>query len=185
MKVLVIPEDPRLDQYILKPVVERIFADLRKSPRVTVLSKPRLRGIAEALNPDILADIVATYPMNELFLVLVDRDGQEGRSAVANAREMEHSGRLFVCLAVEEIEVWMLAIHADRLDVPWREVRGEVHPKERFAAPFLRDHAPALDPGRGRAWAMREIGGQWRGVLERCPELKDLKRRIETWLDPS
>jgi len=30
---------------------------------------------------------------------------------------------------------------------------------------------------------MRELGGQWRGVLERCPEIKDLKQRLEVWLD--
>lgn len=183
MKVLVIPEDPRLDQYILKPIVERIFADFGKSPRVTVLSNPRLRGVAEALNPAILADIVATYPMNDLFLVLVDRDGEGARSAVASARESEHSGRLFVCLAIEEVEVWMLAIHSETLGVRWREIRTEVNPKERFAEPFLQERAPRLDAGRGRAWAMRELGSQWRGVLDRCPELKDLKRRIETWLD--
>jgi hypothetical protein len=182
VKVLVIPEDPRLDQYILKPIIERIFADLQKSPRVTVLSNPRLRGVAEALDAAILADIVATYPMNDLFLVLVDRDGVEARQDLARVRETEHSGRLLVCLAIEEIEVWMLAIHSENLDVPWREVREEVHPKERFAHPFLAERAPKLDPGRGRAWAMRAIAGQWRGVLERCPELKELRRRIELQL---
>jgi hypothetical protein len=180
VKVLVIPEDPRLDQYILRPVVEKIFADLQKYPRVTVLSKPRLRGVAEALDSAILADIVETYPMNDLFLVLVDRDGEESRSNKARAREDEHPGRLFVCLAIEEIEAWMLAIHFARSE--FQEIRSEIHSKERFAIPFLKERAPRLDAGQGRAWAMRELGSQWRGVLERCSELKELKRRIETWL---
>lgn len=91
MKVLVIPEDPRLDQYILKPVVERIFADLRKSPRVTVLSNPRLRGVAEALNRDILADIVATYPMNNLFLVIVDRSMSKNASRSRSSKRRHPS----------------------------------------------------------------------------------------------
>jgi hypothetical protein len=182
VKVLVIPEDPSLDQHILKPVVEKIFVDFEKAPRVTVLSKPRLRGVAQALNPDILADIVATYSMNDLFLVLVDRDGDEGRATVARAREAEHAGRLFVCLAIEEIEVWMLAIHSEALTVGWREIRAEIHPKERFAQPFLQERAPKLDAGQGRAWAMRDLGGQWRGVLRRCPELGQLKQRVEAWL---
>jgi nitroreductase len=182
VKVLVIPEDPRLDQYILKPVVERIFADLGKAPRITVLPNPRLRGVAEALNPDILSRIVATYSMNDLFLVLVDRDGDEARATVARTREAEHPGRLFVCLAIEEIEVWMLAIHSETLGTGWREIRAEIHPKERFAQPFLKERAPKLDAGQGRAWAMRDLGGQWRGVLRRCPELEELKRRIEGWL---
>ncbi|HEX6900664.1 MAG TPA: hypothetical protein VF789_13145 [Thermoanaerobaculia bacterium] len=182
MKVLVIPEDPKLDQYILKPIVERIFEDLGKSPRVTVLPKPRLRGVAQALNSAILADIVATYPMNDLFLVLVDQDGDRNRAAVASAREGEHPGRLFVCLAVEEVEVWMLALHSDTLGTRWQDVRSEIHLKERFAEPFLRERAPKLDLGGGRVWAMRDLGRQWSGVLRRCEELGELKRKLQAWL---
>jgi hypothetical protein len=121
VKVLVIPEDPSLDQYILKPVVERIFSDLRRSPRITILSSPRLRGVHEALDSATLSGIVNTYSMSDLFLVIVDRDGDGSRAAVASARESEHRGRLFVCLAVEEVEVWMLAIHHEALPSPWRE----------------------------------------------------------------
>lgn len=86
MKVLVIPEDPTLDQYILKPVVERLFSDLGKTARVQVLSKPRLRGIAQALDPTIIADVVQTYPMVDLFLVMVDRDGDPKRPGARSAR---------------------------------------------------------------------------------------------------
>lgn len=183
MKILVIPEDPKLDQYILKPVVARIFADLDKFPRIDVLSNPRLRGVAEALGSAKLADIVATFPMIDLFLVIVDRDGVKSRQDTVTAREAEHPQRLFVCLAIEEIEVWMLAIHSKVLDTPWREIRAEVHPKERFAIPFLNERAPRLDLGQGRTWAMRDLGGQWRGVLKRCPEIRDLKQRLKVWLD--
>jgi hypothetical protein len=59
VKVLVVPEDPSLDQYILKPVVERIFSDLGRSPRVAVLSNPRLRGVSQALDSAILATLWA------------------------------------------------------------------------------------------------------------------------------
>ena len=182
MKVLVIPEDPILDQYILKPVVERIFSDLSKAPRVTILSRPRLRGVAEALNAAVIARIVAAYPMNDLFLVIVDRDGDETRSRIGAAREAEHQGRLFFCLAIEEVEIWMLAIHHGLLPSPWREVRAEVNVKERFAEPFLSSQVPELDPGEGRAWAMSSLGGQWRGVLKRCREIEELRGRIEGWL---
>jgi len=103
--------------------------------------------------------------------------------AVAGARESEHPGRLFVCLAVEEVEVWMLAIHHEALPAPWRAVRAEINPKERFAVPFLRDRTPKLRPDRRRAWAMRSLGGQWRGVLQRCPEIEELKGRIGDWLE--
>jgi hypothetical protein len=181
VKVLVIPEDPTLDQYILKPIVERILADLGKTARVQVLTNPRLRGIAQALDPAIIADIVRTYPMVDLFLVMVDRDGDPRRPS--NATTLEGSQpHLFVCLAIEELEVWMLAAHRDTLSTPWSEIRQEPHPKERFAHPFLAERAPKLDPGQGRAWAMRELGGKWKGVLSACDELDGLKHRIHEWL---
>lgn len=182
MKVLVIPEDPTLDQYILKPVVARIFADLGKSPRIGVLSNPRLRGVSQALDSAVLADIVSNHPMIDLFLVLVDRDGDTKRPALAQQRETEHQGRLLVCLGIEEIEVWMLAIHREGLDASWKEIRAEIHPKERFAQPFLEAKAPRLDPGGGRAWAMRDLGARWRGVLQCCEELDELRQRVSGWL---
>jgi hypothetical protein len=68
VKILVIPEDPILDQYVLKPLVEGIFSDLGRTARVHVLTNPRLRGVDQALHSGTLADIVATYSMHDLFL---------------------------------------------------------------------------------------------------------------------
>ena len=182
MKVLVIPEDPTLDQYILKPIVERLFADLGKTPRVQILSNPRLRGIAQALDPARIANVVRKYPMVDLFLVMVDRDGDPKRPNIATTLEGTQP-HLFVCLAIEEIEVWMLAAHRDTLSTPWSEIRKEHHPKERFAHPFLAERAPKLDLGQGRSWAMRELGGKWKGVLSACEELEGLKQRIHEWIE--
>lgn len=183
MKVLVIPEDPTLDQYILKPVVNRLFADLGRTARIDILSNPRLRGVDQALSQAILASIAETFRMIDLFLVLVDRDGVQGRTAIARAREGEHPETLFVCLAVEELEIWMLALHRETLRFPWNEIRSEKSLKERFSQPFLRDRAPKLDAGGGRAWAMRELGAGWRGLLQVCPELLDLREQIRGWLE--
>lgn len=183
MKVMVIPEDPTHDQYILKPIVEQIFADLGKAPRVQVLSNPRLHGVSQALRADVLAEIVARYPMIDLFLVLVDRDAEPKRPSQANEREQEHPDRLFVCLAIEEVEVWMLALHRDALGESWTEIRRERDPKERFAAPFLAARAPRLSPGGGRVWAMRALGARWKGVLQVCPELAELEQTLRGWLD--
>jgi hypothetical protein len=184
VKVLVIPEDPTHDQYVLKPIVQRIFNDLERSPRLEVLWNPRLRGVDQALDPTLAAEIVLQYPMVDLFLILVDRDGdRERRPVEARALELSQDGRLFVCLAIEEVEVWMLAIHRQVLPAPWSEVREEIHPKERFAAPFLAAHAPKANPGGGRKWAMRQLGARWQGVLRICPELAELKDRIAAWLE--
>ncbi len=183
MKVLIIPEDPALDRYILKPIVERIFSNLGRRARVQVLSNPRLRGVAQAIDPHILADIINTYPMVDLFLVMIDRDGVVSRSDIAKSREQEHSC-LLACLAIEEIEVWMLALHQKSLRASFSEIRSEANPKERFAQPFLAEHASRRSPGRGRAWAMRSLRGQWKRLLTLCSELHDFEQRIGTWLKP-
>ena len=178
MKILVIPEDPMLDQYILKPVVERLFVDLGLAVRVTVLWNPRLRSVNQALDPSMVRNIVETYSMIDLFLLIVDRDADEHRTTRVRMRETEHPGRLLACLAIEEVEVWMLALHRERLPSPWAEIRGERDPKERFAHPFLAAHAPKLDAGQGRKWAMRDLGTRWKGLLDVCPEIAELKTRI-------
>lgn len=182
MKVMVIPEDPTLDQYILKPIVERMFFDLGRKARVQVLSNPRLRGVAQALDATTVARVVAMHPMIDLFCIMVDRDAEPGRHIEAGLREAEHPDRLMVCLAVEEVEVWMLAVHRERLAAPWQDIRSERDPKERFAEPFLAAHAPPQSLGAGRVWAMRDLGSKWRGVLTVCPELDALKQRLGAWL---
>ena len=178
MKVLVIPEEPMPDQYILKPVMECLFVDLALSARVDALWNPRLRSVSQALDSSMLRHIVGVYSMIDLFLLNVDRDADEHRAKRARTLEAEHPGRLFACLAVEEVEVWMLALHRDRLPSPWAEIRRERDPKERFAYPFLAAHAPKLDAGHGRKWAMRDLGARWKGLLDVCPEIAELKTRI-------
>lgn len=178
MKVLVIPEDPTLGQYILKPIIGQILTDIgARSPRIEVLTNPRLRGVAQALDPSVVDEIVEDNPMIDLFLVLIDRDGNKNRQSWADALERNH-GNLFCCLAIEEIEVWMLAVHRESLADRWSDIRAEHHPKERFAIPFLEERFPALGVGEARRAAMREVGKRWRGVLQVCPELEELKRRL-------
>lgn len=186
MRVLIVPEDPVNDGYILRPVVGWLFEELGKQARIAVLQDPRMRGVDEALSKDALQAVVNRYPMVDLFLVLVDRDGDEGRENRGAAREAENPRRLYVCLGVEEIEVWMLALHLQKVPASWAEVRAEPNPKERFAEPFLKSHAPRGSIGRGRAWAMRELDRrQFGALLARCPELRDLKGKIAARLAAS
>lgn len=185
MKVLIIPEDQVLDQYILKPVVEHIFADLGRVARIDVLPEPRIRGIAQALSGDLVADIVADNPMEDLFLLIVDRDcDRYDNTAKARSREQEHPAKLIACLAVQEVEVWMLALYRDEVGTPWQEVRADCDPKERYADPFLADKGWNEDRvGKGRKRAMRATGPGWKGLLSVCPEIVELKTRIQAWLD--
>lgn len=182
MKILIVPEDPTLDQYILKPIVERICTDHGLRARVDVLRDPHLHGVDQALARDIVAGIVRDNPMEDLFILMVDRDCDRlGNSTKAATRLAEHPDRLLACLACQEVEVWMLAIHRKQLGAPWNEIRSECDPKERYADSFIAERGWSAEVGRGRKKAMRELGSAWTGLLQVCPELRELHDQIGAW----
>lgn len=190
MRIMVIPEDPTLDRYILQPIVEHIFNDLGRKAQVEVLRDPHLRGIDEALDSEVVAGIIRDREaMFDLFLLLVDRDCNDGRKPgrnnveMARQRETENGGQLLACLAVEEVEVWMLALHRDELEARWPDVRQDCHPKEQYADTLLKKKGWLATLGRGRKKAMEGLGSKWQGVLQVCPEIADLKQRIALWLE--
>src|SRR5205085_10740520 len=81
LRVLVIPEDFRKDQYVLKPIIEAMMhAAGRPQAKVRVCRDPLLRGVAQALHWQRIAEIIERYAgMTDLFLLCVDRDGDAGR----------------------------------------------------------------------------------------------------------
>jgi hypothetical protein len=181
MKVLIIPEDQELDRYIVQPVVDALFADLSLSAQVSVLPEPRLRGTSQALDPVALKNIIHDNPMIDLFLLLIDRDGNRERNeAKAEARVSEHPGKLLACLAVEEVEVWLLALYRNRIELSWAEVRSNWDPKEAYAEPLL-EQLGSFGPGKGRKRAMQALKGQLRKLLSLCPELEQLQKDILRW----
>ena len=94
MRVLVIPEDPYLDQYILKPVIAGVFEDLGRTAQIDVLQNPRMRGVAQALDAAILNAIVLDHRMIDLLLLALDRDCDPQRHAAIAALERAHPGKL-------------------------------------------------------------------------------------------
>lgn len=181
MKVLIIPEDQTHDGFILQPIVEAIFESLAIPARVGVLPEPRLRGASYALDAEIIRSIVADNPMVELFLLLVDRDCDRQRHVdKAAARVAEHEGRLLACLAKQEVEVWMLALHRGQLSASWAEIRAHCDPKEAYADPLLASLGTD-GPGGGRKKAMRALSGNLRTLLSLCEELDSLKATLSGW----
>ncbi|MDX1984843.1 MAG: hypothetical protein SFV51_31510 [Bryobacteraceae bacterium] len=85
---------------------------------------------------------------------------------------------LLCCAAVQEVEVWLLAGHHDRLGRPWKQVRDEVSLKEHVFYPFLARFGDARRPGGGRDLLMDETLRNFEGILKRCPELVALKTRL-------
>lgn len=178
MKFLIIPEDQTLDGYILKPIVEAIAADLGVRGRVDVLPEPRLRGAGDALDAELIGEIVADNPMVDVFLLVVDRDcDRQNNQAKAEARRQEHPDKLIACVAIQEVEVWLLALYKDELGAPWQQVREHCDPKERWADPLLR-RLGTNGPGGGRKLAMRALQGKLRSLLSLCEELEGLKQAI-------
>ena len=140
MNILVIPEDFRKDQYILKPLFSRLFRRLGVSnPQVVVCRDPLLGGIDEALRTDRLAEIVNDQQgMTDIFILCVDRDGAVGRRQRLDRIEAEFQGRcvFFAENAWEEVETWALAGLTLPGEWRWADVRAEVQVKERYFEPL-------------------------------------------------
>ena len=82
MRVLVIPEDFRQDQFLLKPLFNSLFQKqlgLSRS-RVQVCQDPNLGGVGEALKAERIQEIVNRYKsMVDIFILCIDRDGESSR----------------------------------------------------------------------------------------------------------
>ncbi len=91
MNILIIPEDFRKDQYLLRPLFRQLFKRIgRSSAKVTVCSDPLLGGVREALKSERLKEIVEQYDgMVDMFILCVDRDGKAGRQQRLDGIESE------------------------------------------------------------------------------------------------
>ena len=177
-RILVVMEDPTLDRYVVEPIVRVICESLERAAiRIDVLVDPWLRGVEQALDGHMWEKIVVMYPMVDLFLLVVDRDcvtTRTGRFGVLCSR-VEDAGRRFVgCLAIEEVEVWLLAAFSGELGVPWSKVRAECHPKEAFFNPFMDQHS-RQGPGGGRKRLMLAAMRRLKTLMRRCPEIQQLE----------
>jgi len=139
VKVLIIPEDPTHDQYVIKPIIERIFLELGRRAYVEVLRDPHLRGVDQALDREVIGSIIADNRMIDLFIVVVDRDCNRYKNVEkAAAREADFPNDVLVCLAEQEVEVWALALYREQIADRWAVVRAECDPKERYFDDLMR-----------------------------------------------
>lgn len=184
MNVLVIPEDFRNDQYILKPLVSRLFASMgRPRAHVRVCQDPLLGGISEALKSDRIREVVDQHGgMTDIFILCVDRDGVVGRRTRLDQIEAEFgNGSTFVAEnAWEEIETWVLAGVVLPNDWTWADVRSEVHVKDVFFRRLVRERGVTDQPGGGRKALADEAAGSIPSIRRKCREDFDaLARRLE------
>lgn len=173
MKVLIIPEDFRKDQYILKPLFERLFMGIpRSNTKIVVCNPPLLQGVTEALKEDRLSEIVARYPMIDIFVLCVDRDGVMTRRNRLDELERKFgTTRPFLAVnAWEELETWILAGLDLRAEWVWTEIRREISVKERYFEPLARDRGVADGPGGGRKALGEEAARRLTGIRQKCCE---------------
>ncbi len=190
MNVLIIPEDFRKDQFVLKPIVQKMFAEIGKpQAKVEMCLDPLLGGIDQATNWDSIRDILEMYPMVDIFLLLVDRDGLEGRRKALDRLETNATAILgddrvlFAENAWQEIEVWALAGQDLPKQWRWQDVRAEVNPKEAYFVPLAEQRELLDEPGQGRTTMGREAAGNYRRLLSRCKEdLAALQKRLSEWV---
>ncbi|MBI2301828.1 MAG: hypothetical protein HYU66_23230 [Armatimonadetes bacterium] len=192
MKVVVVCEDPQLDQYTLQPLVAAMMARLgRPRANVEIDRRERCRGYHQALDRDRLARVVDRHKHADLFLVVVDRDGDATRRGWLD--EVERYARDVLRLdqhllaenAHQEVEVWILA---GMTDLPsgwaWQDVRSEPDSKARYFEPYVAQRGLSGGVGRGRQALAREAAGRYASILRRCPEdIGSLHHRIAAWLN--
>lgn len=189
MRVLVIPEDFRKDQYILEPLVRAMFSQLGKpTARVAILRDPLLGGVDEALKWERLEEILERYPMVDLFLLTVDRDGLPGRRASLDrleqqARDALANRRMLLgeC-AWQELEVWILAGHDLPNDWTWADVREEPHSKDVYFEPFASQRGVSDQPAGGRKRLAEEAAIRYTRIRQLCREVADLEGRVSDFL---
>ena len=181
--VLVIPEDPTLNGYILKPLTQAIVTDAgRPAANVKVLTRPRLRGYTHARRAirDELPDLYAHLHL-WLFFPDADRAAEDATQDLEN-RVGERGVALFCCIAQPELEIY--ACVAFRNDIParWEEVRQHPRMKEEVFDPLLSRHGDPRQPGAGRGLMINESLQNLPLLFRLCPELRRLRDRIAAHL---
>lgn len=185
MNVLVIPEDFRNDQYILKPIIESMFAAIgRGRVKVRILMNPVIGGVARALDWPTISQVIDRYQgMVDLFLLIVDRDGDANRRQALDRIEQlarERSSKRFLAEnAWQEIEVWALAAQTLPAGWKWAEVRAEPQAKERYFLPLAKEKGILDQPAQGRVTLGLAAASNYTRVRQLCPEdVGALERRI-------
>ncbi len=155
----------------------------RPAAKVEVLTRPRLRGYADAITA-IRNELPRQYGFKDLWLFFPDADtarddamrNLEAHVTVANVT-------LLCCAARPELEIYACAAHRDELAEGWEEIR--VHPrlKEEIFEPLLAKRGDARRPGAGRDLFIGESLKNLPSLFRLCPELRQLRDRIATHLE--
>ena len=178
-KVLVIPEDPTFNGYILKPLVEAILAEADKpQAKVTILTNPRIGGFDQAMR-SIRDGLPDRYGHWDLWIFMPDADRASEEAMRALEGEMHARGiRLLCCPAQPEVEIYCCAAYRTELGAEWKTVRSSARMKEDYFQPLLGKHGSVQRAGGGRDTLVTRALSKMSALFQICPELKDLRDRI-------
>lgn len=188
VRLMIIPEDFRKDQYILKPLFERLLADFGKPrARVEVCKDPHLQGVSDCMNKARLQEVFDRYDgIYQHFILCVDRDGVKNRRAkLDHLQEQFGTDRVFLAAhAWEELETWILA----GIDLPkewrWADVRADISVKENYFENLARRRQLSDALGGGRQRLGIEAAKSIQAIRQKCREdFDDLARRLEARLN--
>ncbi|MCY3931489.1 MAG: hypothetical protein OXH70_07215 [Acidobacteria bacterium] len=183
-RVLVIPEDPTHNGYILKPLAEMVLAEAgRPAATVTVLTNPRVRGYDQAVSV-IRGGLSSRYRFMDLWLFLPDADRASEEAMRSLELELESEGvTLLCCPARPEVEIYACVAYRGELRGSWAEARSNPRLKETVFEPLLQAHGDPRRPGGGRGSMTEKSIAQRRRFFQLCPEIAELRNRIEELLD--
>ena len=183
--VLVILEDPVLNDHILKPLTRAVMADAgRPAAKVDVLSNPRVRGYDAAVKA-LRSGRLERYNFKDLWLFFPDAD-KATSEAMQNLEEHVASKgvKLLCCAARPEVEIYACAAFRDEFpgSGTWEEARRHPRMKEEIFAPLLASHGDPRRPGAGRDRMIDRSLANLPLLLRLCPELQALRDRIAAHL---
>ena len=197
MNVLIILEDFVNDESMVLPIVRAMMVAIGKpKAKVTVCKNPRLRGHAEALRWEKIQGILERYGgMTDLFLVCVDRDGNEDRRAKLDGLEKKaqeflsekyQSPKKFLGEnAWQELEVWVLAGCEDLPKIwKWSEIRAERKSKTSYFMRFAEQRSLLEARCQGRGILAEEAAKRYDRIRQLCPEdIQELEKNLRQWCD--
>lgn len=191
MNVLVISENGDQDQFILKPILKAMLQELGVPKVIINMPSRRVKGVEEALEWESIKEVIEEFSwLVDLFLLCVDRDGNENRKKRLNEREKQAAEILaaekgfFAENAWQEIEVWVLAGHND---LPpkwkWQEIRDEPNPKKLYFIPYAQQRGLLNERSQGRKTLSQEAARHYPRLRQLCPEdIGNLETRLQAWL---
>ena len=180
--VLVIPEDPKLNGYILRPLVSAILEDAGKpQSEIKIYPNRRLTGYEqakEAIRGEKLAD---KYGFFDLWIFMPDADvatPEAMEDLEANHAKKNLKAKLICHAAQPEIEIYACVSHRDKLGEHWQTVRSERDMKEKYFYPLVKKLGYEKFPGEGREQLTESSLTPRSALYQFCPDLAELRDRI-------